>query len=426
MPLFENTKVTLLLIVALVLGSLWVVVKQPPTLGLDLSGGTRLMLEAQPPKAASKTTTSNKGGEQTVSPKAMDALYQIIQRRIDQMGVSETLVQRVGERRLIVEIPGVFDPEQAKSRIGKTGLLDFRTMDITEAEGKTNITWQPSGVSGRDLVSADVAPDNANGWVVTFQLNETGKANFRDLTQQLVVKHEPLGIFFDDVQISAPTVQSAIPGGSGQISGGFTYEEAKEMADVLNAGALPLDIEFIEESSVGPLLGAASIRASFTAGLVGLGLVLIFMAIYYRLPGLVASVALVIYSLLTYAAYNLMGVTFTLAGIAGFILSIGMAVDANILIFERMKEEQLIGRSMLKAIDVGFDRAFTSIFDSNTTTLITCLLLYLLGTGAVKGFAVTLAIGVLVSMFSAITVSRTFLHLMMDNTPTTGAQPTAA
>lgn len=389
--------------------------KQPPTLGLDLSGGTRLMLEAQAPK-----------GTDTVSPKAMDALYQIIQRRIDQMGVSEVLVQRAGEKRLIVEIPGVSDPEVAKKRIGKTGLLEFKTMVINEVEGKTTVDWESSGVSGRDLVSADVAPDNANGWVVTFQLNEKGKQNFRNLTQQLVVKHEPLGIFFDDVEVSAPTVQSAIPGGSGQISGGFTYEEAKEMSDTLNAGALPLDIEFIEESAVGPLLGAASIRASFTAGLAGLALVLVFMVAYYRTPGLVASFALIIYSLLTYASYNLLGVTYTLAGIAGFILSIGMAVDANILIFERMKEELAIGRSKLKAIDVGFDRAFSSIFDSNTTTLITCLLLYLLGTGAVKGFAVTLAIGVLVSMFSAITVTRTFLHLMMDGQPNTLGKPAAA
>lgn len=389
--------------------------KQPPTLGLDLSGGTRLMLEAQAPE-----------GTDTVSPKAMDALYQIIQRRIDQMGVSEVLVQRAGEKRLIVEIPGISDPEVAKQRIGKTGLLEFKTMVINEVEGKTTVNWESSGVSGRDLVSADVAPDNANGWVVTFQLNEKGKQNFRDLTQQLVVKHEPLGIFFDDVEVSAPTVQSAIPGGSGQISGGFTYEEAKEMSDTLNAGALPLDIEFIEESAVGPLLGAASIRASFTAGLAGLALVLVFMVAYYRTPGLVASFALIIYSLLTYASYNLLGVTYTLAGIAGFILSIGMAVDANILIFERMKEELAIGRSKLKAIDVGFDRAFSSIFDSNTTTLITCLLLYLLGTGAVKGFAVTLAIGVLVSMFSAITVTRTFLHLMMDGQPNTLGNPAAA
>ncbi|MFN8614465.1 MAG: SecD/SecF family protein translocase subunit, partial [Vampirovibrionales bacterium] len=200
--------------------------------------------------------------------------------------------------------------------------------------------------------------------------------------------------------------------------GGFKYDEAKSMVDTLNAGALPLDVSFIEENTVGPLLGAASIRQSMTAGLVGLGLVLLFMVAVYRLQGLVASAALLVYTLLCYAVFNLVGVTFTLAGIAGFILSVGMAVDANILIFARMKEElalQGAQRNMLKAIDKGFDRAFPSILDSNGTTLITCTLLYLLGTGSVKGFAVTLAIGVALSMFSAITVTKTFLHLMFDN-----------
>lgn len=224
-----------------------------------------------------------------------------------------------------------------------------------------------------------------------------------------------MAIFFDNELISSPEVQEVIPTGSGQITGTFTYEKAKEMVDVLNAGALPLDIEFIEESSVGPLLGEASIHQSMIAGLIGLALVLVFMIGYYRMQGLVASMALIVYTLLTYAAYTLLGVTFTLAGIAGFILSIGMAVDANILIFERVKEEIKLGRTLGKAIEAGFDRAFPSIFDSNTTTLITCALLWALGTGSVKGFAITLAIGVAISMFSAITVSRTLLHLILGD-----------
>lgn len=405
--MFKNPKALLLLTVILTLAALFVTVKRQPTLGLDLSGGTRLTIEAVSPD---KTPAIN--------PKAMDALHQIIQRRIDQMGVSETLIQRSGDKRLIVEIPGENDPEKAKARIGKTGLLDFRTVS-QNADGE--VTWTPSGVSGRDLLSADVAPDNSGQWSVSFQLNDAGKTKFRKLTEKLVVNHDPLGIFFDGEQVSAPSVQSVIPSGSGQITGSFTHEEAKEMVDVLNAGALPLDIEFVEENAVGPLLGEASIRQSFTAGLFGLGAVLLFMAFYYRVQGLVASGALIIYTLLTYAAYNVMGVTFTLAGIAGFILSIGMAVDANILIFERVKEELKRGRSMLKSIDVGFDRAFSSIFDSNTTTLITCLLLYVLGTGSVKGFAVTLALGVMISLFSAITVTKTLLHLVLD-----GQQPKAS
>lgn len=404
--MLSNPRVMLLIILALVMGALVWVVKHPATLGLDLSGGVRLLMEAKAPTQQGKSTA-------VVAPKAMDALQQIIQRRIDQMGVAETVVQRSGENRLIVEIPGVFDPEEAKARIGKTGLLEFRTVSKDPKTG--DLVWLPSGVSGRDLESADVAPDGANGWVVSFQLNEQGKTAFRKLTEKLVVNHEPLGIFFDGVQISAPSVQSAIPTGSGQITGSFKYDEAKSMVDTLNAGALPLDVSFIEENTVGPLLGAASIRQSMTAGLAGLGLVLLFMVGVYRLQGLVASAALLVYTLLCYALFNLVGVTFTLAGIAGFILSVGMAVDANILIFARMKEELAMGRSMLKAIDVGFDRAFPSILDSNGTTLITCTLLYLLGTGSVKGFALTLAIGVAVSMFSAITVTKTFLHLMFDN-----------
>ena len=210
-------------------------------------------------------------------------------------------------------------------------------------------------------------------------------------------------------------MQTPILTGSGQITGSFTKEEAQGMVDVLNAGALPVDIEVIEENTVGPLLGESSIKHSLFAGLVGLGMVLVFMVVYYHKNGLIADVALVVYSLLCYAIFLMLGVTFTLAGIAGFILSIGMAVDANILIFERTKEEIASGRSLWKAIEVGFERAFPSIFDSNSTTLITCALLWTLGTGAVKGFALTLAIGVLVSLFTAITVTKNFLLVVTDN-----------
>jgi len=397
--LFSNPKVTLLIILALAAGSLFIAIKRPPILGLDLSGGTRLTIEAIP--------TEGSDPDQPISPKVMDSLYTTIQKRVDKMGVSEAIVQRAGDRRLIVEIPGEQDPERAKQRIGKTGLLEFKRLQ----EGN----WVSSGVSGRDLQSADVAPDQASGWVVTFQLNPDGAQKFKKLTEELSVGKQPLGIFFDGEMESAPTVQTVIPTGSGQISGSFTYDEAKLVTDTLNAGALPMDISFIEESTVGPLLGQASINQSVLAGLIGLGFVLVFMVAYYRLQGVVASLALIVYTMLSYAAFNLLGVTFTLAGIAGFILSIGMAVDANILIFERTKEEIKAGRTLGKAIDMGFDRAFPSIFDSNTTTLITCLLLWLLGTGAVKGFAITLAIGVLVSMFSAITVTRTFMKLIIGN-----------
>jgi preprotein translocase subunit SecD len=257
-----------------------------------------------------------------------------------------------------------------------------------------------------------VGTDQGGQWLILFTLNDKGADKFGQLTTELAPKNEPLGIFFDDKLISAPSVREPILQGNGQITGSFTHEEAKDIVDVLNAGALPVDVAIVEETTVGPLLGQASLKQSLFAGLIGLGLVAIFMVGYYRFNGLVADLALIIYTLLTYALFLLFGVTFTLAGIAGFILSIGMAVDANILIFERTKEELKAGRSLWKAIEVGFDRAFPSIFDSNTTTLITCSILWMLGTGAIKGFALTLALGVVVSMFSAITVTRTFLNLM--------------
>jgi len=223
-----------------------------------------------------------------------------------------------------------------------------------------------------------------------------------------------MAIFFNGQLESAPVIQEPIPSGRAEISGGrngFTYDEAKKSVDLLNAGALPIPAKIIEENSVGPTLGQDSIRKSKIAGLIGLSIVMLFMLIYYRLPGLIADIALIIYALFVFAIFKMIPVTITLAGIAGFILSIGMAVDANILIFERTKEELKAGRTLFTAINSGFDRAFTSIFDSNMTTIITCSILYMLGTSIVKGFALTLVIGVIVSMFTAIVVTKTFMHL---------------
>lgn len=396
--MFKNTKVNLLIIVALVMGALWVVVKDHDNirLGLDLKGGTRLTLQAEPTPAVPK-----------VGAREMDSLQSVIERRVNGMGIGESVVQKAGQDRLIVEIPGVKDPEEAKRRLGRVGKLEFKRLS---PEGK----WTETNVSGKDFVKADVGTKQNGEWIVQFELTPEGAKKFGELTSQLAPSHAPLGIFFDDEQISAPVVNEPILDGSGIIEGKFTHESAKDLVDTLNAGALPVDINIIEENTVGPLLGQSSIHQSLFAGLIGLGLVLVFMIGYYRVRGFVAGLALLVYTLLTFAIFMLVGVTFTLAGIAGFILSIGMAVDANILIFERTKEELKAGRSPWKAIEAGFDRAFPSIFDSNTTTLITCLLLWVMGTGAVKGFALTLAIGVAVSMFSAITVTRTLLHLI-DN-----------
>jgi preprotein translocase subunit SecD len=394
--MFKNPKINLIIILVLVMFSIWTIVKdhQNIHLGLDLKGGTRLTLEAEPTADVP-----------TVTRPIMDSLQSVIERRVNGMGIGESVVQRSGERRLIVEIPGVKDPEEAKRRLGRVGNLEFKTLS---EKGE----WVNTGVSGKDFKKADVATTQNGEWIVQFELTDQGSQKFGELTSKLAPTHAQLGIFFDGQEVSAPAVNEPILNGSGMIQGHFTHESAKDLVDTLNAGALPVNIDIIEENTVGPLLGQSSIQQSLHAGLIGLGLVMAFMLLYYRKMGFVADIALLVYTLITFAVFMLLGVTFTLAGIAGFVLSIGMAVDANILIFERTKEEMKAGRSEWKSIEVGFERAFPSIFDSNTTTLITCLLLWVMGTGSVKGFALTLAIGVAVSMFSAITVTRTLLHML--------------
>src|SRR5574344_140754 len=386
-------------IVIIALVSVGVIIKKPTKLGLDLVGGSRLTLEAQATKNIAKIT-----------PDVMDRLKFAIESRINKLGVAETVVQQVGEKRLLVEIPNVTDLKQAKAFLGETAQLEFKK----PGKGKDGSEiWLDTGLTGRDLSKSTLTTDSAGRWVVGLEFNSKGAKKFADLTSALVGKD--MAIFFDNQMVSAPRVNEAIYGGHARISGGdsgFEYDEAKKMVDLLNAGALPVPAEIIEENTVGPTLGADSIAKSKFAGIIGLGLVMLFMIAYYRLPGLIADIALCIYSLILFALFKAIPVTLTLAGIAGFILSIGMAVDANILIFERTKEELRAGRNLFTAINAGFDRAFTSIFDSNMTTMITCLILYFLGTSIVKGFALTLALGVIVSMFSAITITKNLMHLI--------------
>lgn len=393
----KNKIILFWVIVALVILSLFVIFTKPTKLGLDLVGGSRLLLEAQTSATVAKIT-----------PDMMDSLQFAIENRVNKLGVAETVVQKEGENRLVVEIPAVKDLKQAKKFLGETAELSFKK-ELSEGTGK----WVDTGLTGNDLNRATLSTSTNGQWVVDLEFNDKGTKKFADLTQQLVGK--PMAIFFNGEMTSAPVIREPILGGRAQISGGdngFAYEEAKEMVDLLNAGALPVPAKIIEENTVGPTLGADSIAKSKVAGLIGLGLVMIFMIAYYRLPGLIADIALIIYSLLLFALFKQIPVTLTLAGIAGFILSIGMAVDANILIFERTKEELRAGRSLFTAINAGFDRAFTSIFDSNMSTIITCVILYCLGTSVVKGFALTLAIGTAVSMFSAITITKNFMHLI--------------
>ena len=385
-------------IMALVIFSIAMIIVKPTKLGLDLVGGSRLVLEAQTTPTVAKIT-----------PDMMDSLQFAIENRVNKLGVAETVVQRQGEKRLVVEIPAVKDLNQAKKFLGETAELAFKK----EIQNGSTVSWADTGLTGNDLNRATLSTSSNGQWVVDLEFNDKGTRKFADLTQQLVGK--PMAIFFNGELTSAPVIREPIIGGRAQISGGdngFAYEEAKEMVDLLNAGALPVPAKIIEENTVGATLGADSIEKSKFAGAIGLGLVMLFMIGYYRLPGLIADVALVIYSIVLFMLFKMIPVTLTLAGIAGFILSIGMAVDANILIFERTKEELRAGRTLFTAINAGFDRVFTSIFDSNMTTIITSAILYFLGTSIVKGFALTLAIGVIVSMFTAITVTKNFMHLI--------------
>ena len=384
-------------IVILTIISIVIICVKPIPLGLDLVGGSRIVLEAQTTETIPKITQD-----------MMDGLKTALENRVNALGVSETMVQQMGDRRLLIEIPNISDPKLAREFLGETAELEFKKPVIDENGDVKG--WEASGLSGEDLSKAAVGTDASGRWLITLEFNGKGAAKFAKLTREF--KGYPIAIYFNGDSISEPVVQQEITGGQAQITGEFTHDQAKKTVDLLNAGALPVPAKIIEENTVGPTLGADSLDKSKFAGIVGLGAVMLFMIFWYRVPGFIADIALIIYSLVVFAIFKMVPVTLTLAGIAGFILSIGMAVDANILIFERTKEELKAGRTLFTAINAGFDRAFTSIFDSNMSTIITCAILYFLGANIVKGFALTLAIGVIISMFTAITVTKNFMHLM--------------
>ncbi len=381
--------------------------------GLDLQGGTQLVYSLD----LTGIDAKDRGD-------SVEGVRRVLEQRINGLGVSEPVIQasRVGDTEsVIVELPGVKDVDQAKSLIGETARLEF-WRPAGEGESAPNPLlpgFVPSDLTGADLKRASVSFQNAGSQQaaitaapqVDLTFNDAGREKFKALTEQYLGRQ--IAIVLDDQPISAPTVQSPITDGSAVITGQFALAEAKQLAIELNAGALPVPIHLEEERTIGATLGTASVEASLFAGMVGLVLVGLFMVAYYRLPGFLATVALAIYSLLSLAVFELVPVTLTLAGLAGFILSIGMAVDANILIFERMKEELAAGKPLNLAIDQGFKRAWSSIFDSNMSSLLTAGILYYTATGLVRGFAVTLAIGIAVSMFTAITVTRTFLRLVL-------------
>ena len=375
----------------------------PFQLGLDLAGGTHLVYEAD-------TSAVNAAD----IPGAMSSLREVVERRTNLFGVSEPVVQTEetfsGDHRLVVELPGVTDLEEAVRVIGETPLLEFRLQSLDE---NGEAIFADTGLTGRFVERAqlDFGQSNSGGIsnepIVLLYFNKEGSDLFEVLTRENV--GEVLGIFLDRTPISLPVIQQAIPGGTATISGNFTPEEARDLVRDLNFGALPLPIELLSSSSIGPSLGVETLNAGVVAGLIGFLLVALFMLVWYRLPGLVALVALSIYGAIIRSLFKVIPVTLTAAGIAAFILSVGMAVDANILIFERMKEELKNGKPLDEAIREGFRRAWPSIRDSNLSSLISAFVLFWFGTTLIKGFALVFALGVLASMLSAITISRTLL-----------------
>jgi preprotein translocase subunit SecD len=377
-------------------------------LGLDLRGGTHLVYEAD----VSKVAETDKQG-------ALLATKENIDRRINLLGVSEPLIQtsRVGDQfRLIIELPGIQDVKQAIDIIGQTAQLEFR-LPLT-ATPSSEKDFMVTDLTGKDLLLAQVQFNSGGGKVNTgpsvgLEFNSDGAKKFAKLTKENLGR--PIAIFLDNRVLTAPIVQTEITDGKAVITGNFTLDEAKQLTIQLNAGALPIPIKIIEQRNVGATLGSESVTKSLVAGVIGFVIILLFMLTNYGAKGLLADLALIIYVLLSLALFKLIPVTLTLAGIAGFILSVGMAVDANILIFERIKEEVRWGRPPKAAIELGFIRAWTSVRDSNASSLITAAILFWFGTGSIRGFALTLIVGILVSLFTSITISRSLIRAFYAN-----------
>jgi protein-export membrane protein SecD len=381
---------------------------KPFHLGLDLLGGTHLLYQAD----LSKVASADRGD-------AMQGVRDVIERRVNFFGVAEPLVQISGQDRLVIELAGIKDVNTAIQMIGETPSLEFKeegpnySAIVTAQQQGQRLNEDPfvsTGLNGRHLTRATVIFDNQTYTPqVSLELNSEGAKLFAEITKRNIGK--VVGIYLDGLPISLPTVQSEIPDGKAIITGKFNPQEAKQLATRLNSGALPVPIKLISQQTIGATLGAESLTKSLKAGVWGLIFVGLFMLIMYRLPGLVAVAALLVYILIVLSFYKIIPVTLSLAGIAGFIISLGMAVDANVLIFSRMREEIKSGKTLNQAIHEGFSRAWLSIRDGHVTTLIGAIVLYVFTTSVVKGFALTLGIGVLTSLFTATVVSRAFLEL---------------
>ncbi|HEY9771517.1 MAG TPA: protein translocase subunit SecD [Coleofasciculaceae cyanobacterium] len=449
----QKQRAYVILILALIAAAIAILTTIPPQLGLDLRGGAQLTIQVNP-------TQEQPDVQPTLDD--VEAVQRVLENRINEFGVSETTVQTIGENKILIQLPGESQPEEAERRLKGTAKLEFKQQKpgtegelraesqvkqqkalelailsrnelksqnqekLAQAQAslqKSNqaiaALFESVGLTGTNLTDARAQPDaSGNRWEVAINFNDAGGKRFAELTKNLAGTGRSIGIFLDNELISSPVVgpefaATGISGGRAVITGNFDLEGAKDLAIQIKGGSLPFPVAVVENRTVGATLGQDSIRRSIIAGVIGLVLVLIFMVVYYRLPGIIADVALIVYALLTMACYALVGVTLTLPGIAGFLLSIGMAVDANVLIFERTREELRAGKTLYRSVESGFFRAFSSILDSNVTTAIACLALLWLGSGLVKGFAITLLIGVLVSMFTAITCSRTLMLLVV-------------
>lgn len=448
----QKQRVILGLILVLVIAAITLLVNRPMQLGLDLQGGSQLTIQVKPTPEHPTITTQD-----------IDAVQKVIENRINGLGVSEALIQSAGNNQVLVQLPGVNDPQQAERVLGGTAQLEFREQkagtegqlqaemavfnaakDKQEAFKKSKSTdtqaiaannaaiekqkveiaklFDKAAITGSQLTGANPDPLPGGGWQVAIEFNSTGGDAFAKLTKNLAGTGRTIGVFLDNEPISTPTVgaqfaATGITGGKAVITGNFTTEKANDLAVQLRGGSLPVPVEIVENRTVGATLGRDSVQRSIYAGIGGLILVAIFMAVYYRLPGVLADVALVIYTILSLAAFNIIPVTLTLPGIAGFILSIGMAVDANVLIFERTREELQTGKTLYKSVESGFHRAFDSILDGHVTTFISCVALFIFGSGLVKGFALTLGIGIAISLFTSLTCTRTFLLLLVLGFP---------
>ncbi len=423
-------------------------------LGLDLKGGAHIVLQA-------KDTPENPLRDDSI-----DRLLAVLRNRIDQYGVAEPIIQKSGTDRIIVDLPGIQDPAAALELIGRTAQMDFReVIDLTgrnlpiepqrrnydsdiqfveaqerwrnevarlstasadliarskNTEGSIVVPGEDAGtfyllgpvvLSGKDLINAEMNPDSLGRMGVSLEFNSEGARLFEEATARMIGKQ--LAIVLDNVVISAPVVQDRIAGGRAQITGRFTAEEAGRLAIMLKAGALPVAVEIAENRSVGPSLGADSVRQGLQAGLFGAAMVLVFMLIFYQFRGLAADLALAVTILLIFAGLIAFNATLTLPGIAGVILTLGMAVDGNVLIYERIREERNTGKTPMAALDAGFRKALVTILDSNITTLIAALVLFYFGSGSVRGFGVTLSVGLVASVFANVVVTRAILQLFV-------------